>query len=55
MGDYLTATTAGAYRFSRTSNYDSRPRAAEILVEGAALRVIRARETHANSIHGEAQ
>jgi len=52
-GDYLAVTTAGAYGFALSSNYNSRPRAAEVLVEGAAFRVIRARETYGDLIRGE--
>jgi diaminopimelate decarboxylase len=52
-GDYLAVMTAGAYGFALSSNYNSRPRAAEALVEGATFRVIRARETYADLIHGE--
>jgi diaminopimelate decarboxylase len=52
-GDYLAVMTAGAYGFALSSNYNSRPRAAEALVEGAAFRVIRARETYADLIRGE--
>src|SRR6202041_317282 len=46
-GDYLAVMTAGAYGFALSSNYNSRPRAAEALVEGATFRVIRTRETYA--------
>jgi diaminopimelate decarboxylase len=52
-GDYLAVMTAGAYGFALSSNYNSRPRVAEALVEGATFRVIRARETYADLIHGE--
>jgi diaminopimelate decarboxylase len=52
-GDYLAVMTAGAYGFALSSNYNSRPRAAEILVEGESFRVIRARETYADLIRGE--
>jgi diaminopimelate decarboxylase len=52
-GDYLAVMTAGAYGFALSSNYNSRPRAAEALVDGAAFRVIRARETYADLIRGE--
>ncbi len=52
-GDYLAVMTAGAYGFALSSNYNSRPRVAEALVEGAAFRVIRARETYADLIRGE--
>jgi len=52
-GDLLTVEAAGAYGFSQASNYNSRPRAAEVLVEGSAWRVIRERETCADLIRGE--
>lgn len=43
--DYLSILTTGAYGFSSTSNYNARPRPAEILVNGEKVRVIRERET----------
>jgi diaminopimelate decarboxylase len=52
-GDYLAVMTAGAYGFALSSNYNSRPRAPEVLVEGATFRVIRTRETYADLIRGE--
>jgi diaminopimelate decarboxylase len=52
-GDYLAVMTAGAYGFALSSNYNSRPRAVEALVEGNTFRVIRARETYADLICGE--
>jgi len=52
-GDYLAVMTAGAYGFALSSNYNSRPRAVEALVEGDTFRVIRARETYADLIRGE--
>ncbi len=52
-GDFLAVCTAGAYGFVLSSNYNSRPRAPEVLVEGAASRVIRQRETHADLVRGE--
>jgi diaminopimelate decarboxylase len=54
-GDYLAVMTAGAYGFALSSNYNSRPRVAEVLVEGPGFRVIRARETYADLIRGETQ
>ena len=36
---------AGAYGFSMSSQYNSRPRAAEVLVEGGRARLVRRRET----------
>lgn len=44
-GDVLAILGAGAYGFAMSSQYNSRPRAAEILVHGAQARVIRRRET----------
>lgn len=52
-GDYLAVYTAGAYGFVLASNYNSRPRPAEILVEGGTFRTIRARETYADLVRGE--
>jgi diaminopimelate decarboxylase len=52
-GDYLAIETAGAYGFVQSSNYNSRPRAPEILVEGDTFRTIRARETYEDLVHGE--
>ena len=52
-GDYLAVCSAGAYGFTQSSNYNSRPRAAEILVEGDRWRIIRERETWQDLIRGE--
>jgi diaminopimelate decarboxylase len=52
-GDYLAVCTAGAYGFVLSSNYNSRPRPPEILVEGSAFRTIRVRETYADLVRGE--
>jgi diaminopimelate decarboxylase len=52
-GDLLAVHTAGAYGFVMASNYNSRPRVAEILVEGAAHRVVRRRETLEDLVRGE--
>jgi len=54
-GDLLAIMSAGAYGFSMASNYNSRPRAAEVLVEGAAYRIIRARETYEDLVRNEAR
>ncbi len=45
-GDLLAITGAGAYGFSMASNYNSRPRACEILVKDGQAHVIRERETY---------
>jgi len=52
-GDLLGVATAGAYGFVLASNYNSRPRPPEVLVEGSEWRVIRRRETMADLIRGE--
>ena len=44
--EFLAIRTAGAYGFVMSSNYNSRPRACEILVEGDDYRLIRQRESH---------
>lgn len=44
-GDYLCILDAGAYGMSLASNYNTRPRAAEVLVEGTKSRLVRRRET----------
>jgi diaminopimelate decarboxylase len=44
-GDLLAVLFAGAYGFVMSSNYNSRPRAAEVLVNDGAYRVVRRRET----------
>jgi len=45
-GDLLAVFTAGAYGFTMSSNYNARPRAPEVLVDGAQFEVIRRRETY---------
>ena len=52
-GDFLAVCTAGAYGFVLSSNYNSRPRAPEVLVEGNSYRVIRRRETLEDLVRGE--
>lgn len=44
-GDLLAMLSAGAYGFTMSSNYNTRPRAAEVLVDGAEVHLIRRRET----------
>ena len=44
-GDLLALLDAGAYGMAQSSNYNTRPRAAEVLVDGGAARLIRRRET----------
>ncbi len=49
-GDLLAIADAGAYGMSMASNYNTRPRAAEVLVDGTTARVVRRRETVADLI-----
>jgi diaminopimelate decarboxylase len=44
-GDLLAVMSAGAYGFSMSSNYNTRPRAAEVMVSGNRFEVVRERET----------
>jgi len=47
-GDLLAVMSAGAYGMSMSSNYNSRPRAAEIMADGTVTHVTRARESVAD-------
>ncbi|WP_428310948.1 diaminopimelate decarboxylase [Hydrocarboniphaga sp.] len=52
-GDVLAVRTAGAYGFVMSSNYNTRGRAAEIMVDGTRATVVRRRETFEDLIAGE--
>ena len=52
-GEHLAVLSAGAYCMSMASNYNSRPRAAEVLVDGTQARVVRQREAVADLWRGE--
>ena len=52
-GDLLAVRSAGAYGFTMSSNYNSRPRTVELMVDGDKVYVVRARETFAQLIAGE--
>jgi diaminopimelate decarboxylase len=52
-GDILAIESAGAYGFVMAGNYNSRPRAAEVMVDGDKYYVVRQRETFADLIRGE--
>ncbi len=52
-GEYLSVMGAGAYGFSMASNYNSRPRPAELMVINGEVKVIRAAETYRDLIRGE--
>ena len=53
IGEYLAIESAGAYGFAMSSQYNSRPRAAEVLVSGRKWQVARARETWKDLVRGE--
>lgn len=53
-GDLLAVFSAGAYGFVMSSQYNSRPRAAEVLVDGGSYRIIRRRETYDDLLAAEA-
>jgi len=52
-GDLLAVMSAGAYGFSMSSNYNSRPRIAEVMGKGDVYHVIRTRETYEDLVRGE--
>jgi diaminopimelate decarboxylase len=52
-GDLLATFSAGAYGMVMSSNYNSRPRAAEVLVEGDRYRLVRRRETYEDLVRPE--
>lgn len=53
QGDLLAFMSAGAYGFAMSSNYNSRPRAAEVMVKGDAYQVVREREKVEDLVRGE--
>lgn len=53
QGDLLAIRSAGAYGFAMSSNYNSRPRAAEVMVEGDKVHLVRERETINDLFAGE--
>ncbi|MBI3465965.1 MAG: diaminopimelate decarboxylase [Planctomycetes bacterium] len=52
-GDLLAIFSAGAYGMAMSSNYNSRPRAAEVLVDGSTFRLVRRRETYEDLVGPE--
>ncbi|HTZ17283.1 MAG TPA: diaminopimelate decarboxylase [Dissulfurispiraceae bacterium] len=54
QGEYLAVMSAGAYGFSMSSTYNSRPRAAEVLVNGKDYVLVRKRESYGDLLRGEA-
>jgi diaminopimelate decarboxylase len=54
-GDLLAVLSAGAYGMSMSSNYNSRPRAAEVMVDGGRMHLVRARESVRELFSGESR
>jgi diaminopimelate decarboxylase len=52
-GELLAVMGAGAYGFTMSSNYNSRPRIAEVMVDKDRFYVVRKREEYEDLIHGE--
>jgi diaminopimelate decarboxylase len=52
-GDLLAIMSAGAYGFTMASNYNTRPRAVEVLVDGNRYTIVRRRETYEDLVAGE--
>ena len=52
-GDLLAVRSAGAYGFTMSSNYNTRPRVAEVMVDGDQFHVVRQRESFDDLIRGE--
>lgn len=52
-GELLAVMSAGAYAFTMSSNYNSRRRVAEVMVDGDAFMVVRERETYEDLVRGE--
>ena len=52
-GDLVAVRSAGAYGFVMASNYNSRPRAAEVMVDGGRFAIVRERETLEELVRGE--
>lgn len=53
QGEYLSVMSAGAYGFTMASNYNSRPRPAELLVIGGKVKVVRSAEKQIDLVRGE--
>jgi len=52
-GDLFAVLSAGAYGFAMASNYNSRPRPAEVMVDGDRFELVRRRETYRDLVRGE--
>ncbi|HID09815.1 MAG TPA: diaminopimelate decarboxylase [Candidatus Latescibacteria bacterium] len=53
QGDILAVMSAGAYGFVMSSNYNARPRPAEVFVKGNRFQVVRERESYGDLVRGE--
>ena len=53
VGDFLVIECAGAYGYVMSSNYNSKPFAAEVLMDGGDIHLIRSRQTSEDLIQGE--
>lgn len=53
QGDLIAVKSAGAYAFAMASSYNSRPRPAEVMVQGKKVKLIRAREKREDLVRGE--
>ena len=53
VGDLLVIEITGAYGFVMASNYNSKPLPAEVLIDGGAARLVRARQTPEDLVRGE--
>jgi diaminopimelate decarboxylase len=53
VGEYLVIECAGAYGFVMGSNYNSKPLAAEVLIEGGKAHLVRRRQTFEDLVAGE--
>ena len=54
-GDLLAVMSAGAYGMAMSSNYNTRPRAAEVMIDGDGMHSIRRRETIVELFAGESR
>jgi diaminopimelate decarboxylase len=52
-GELLAVLSAGAYGFVMSSNYNTRPRAAEVMIDGVKATIVRDRETVQSLVSGE--
>jgi len=52
-GELIAVLDVGAYGFSMASNYNSRPKPAEVIVKGKDYKILRKRETYRNLVKGE--